>query len=167
MPGTLIKVEYNSKPSRTIRVYKCLADNCYNEVRIRDDNKTHSGMCQVHSHRKRPFESIYNGLSNDWRQTPVELSYEDFIEFTKITECHYCGDNIPWSAFSSDSGQFISRAYFLDRKNHDLGYSRINCVVCCTECNKTRSNRFTYEEFLLLSPILKKIKANRNGLANR
>ncbi len=34
-------------------------------------------------------------------------------------------------------------------------------VLCCWECNRLKSDRFTYEEFLRLSPILKEIIQDR------
>ena len=59
------------------------------------------------------------------------------------------------------NGKFISHARFLDRKDNTQGYLKDNCVVCCTSCNKLRSNKFTYKEFLLLAPILKQIRLER------
>ena len=110
-------------------------------------------MCQVHAQRKRPFESIYNGIKNDWRGTEVDLTYEEYLEFTKITNCHYCNSPIPWKAYGP-------RAYYLDRKDNDERYSKVNCVVCCTEGNIAKGNRYTYDEW---KAAMKAVLEVRNG----
>jgi hypothetical protein len=150
---------------RTTYVFKC--QRCSKLMRVRQDAlNSRNGLCISCVHQKRPFESIYNGLFNDHRKLPVDLSYEEFVEFTKINECHYCGDAIPWNLYSIANGRFVSRAYFLDRKDLNAGYSKENCVVCCTRCNRIRCNFFTYQEFTLLVPILRQIRLSRltNGV---
>jgi hypothetical protein len=149
MSDSLIRVEYNSKPSKTIRVYKCAAPGCATEVRIRDDNKSHSGMCQTHSHQKRPYESIYKCFLNDWRKLGNTITYEEFLDFTKVPNCCYCSCLIPWIPYSTVGGEYTSRAYFLDRKDNSLGYSKENCVVCCTSCNMIKRDLLTHDEMLV------------------
>jgi hypothetical protein len=164
MPGTLIRIERQSRKSggpRIVNVYKCSIDNCDNEIKMRNGEQNHSGMCLMHSHRKRPYESIYHRLFNDHRKLGVSLTYEEFVEFTKIKKCHYCNQYIDWLEYATVGGKFLSTAYYLDRKDLIKGYSKDNCVVCCTDCNNLRGNRFSYEEFLLLSPVLEKIRINR------
>ena len=34
---------------------------------------------------------LYNILRKDYRNLEIALTYEEFLEFTKIKECHYCG----------------------------------------------------------------------------
>lgn len=164
--GTLVRLELHHRKSggpRHIRVYRC--SSCgVNEVKRRgrerlvDEPPLLCGSCV---HQKRPFESIYQGLFKDHRRTKVDLSYEEYLAFTRVPECHYCGGSIPWQPFGTVNGEFKSRAYFLDRKDCSGPYSASNCVVCCTECNKLRSARFTYEEFLELSPGLRSIRNKR------
>lgn len=140
----------------------CSYDGCKRSFNVRQDAlKAHSGLCRVHSHVKRPFESIYNRLRRDWRNTKVELTYKEFVKFTKTKYCHYCGDKIQRSPFATVEGSFLSSAYFLDRKNNDKPYSKSNCVVCCTECNRIKGNRFSYKEFLILAKGLLEIRFNR------
>lgn len=157
---------------RNVRVYLC-AYCGLNEAKLRGKKpkaNEPAPCCPSCGNQKRPFESIYNGLSNDHRRIPVDLTYEEYLEFTKIPDCHYCEDGIPWSPYGCLNGKFISRAYYLDRKDNSLGYSAANCVVCCTECNKMRSNRFTYEEFCQIGEALKQIRlvrANDQDQASR
>jgi hypothetical protein len=141
---------------RKVYLFKCVVEECGEIVKIRSAHlHTASGLCMTHSHTKRPFESLYNGLFHDHRGVDVGLTYRQFLEFTKITECHYCGDVIPWRPYGTVKGSYKSRAYFLDRKDHNDGYNKSNCVVCCTRCNITRSNRFTYEQFVQIGALIK------------
>jgi len=162
MPGTLIRVEKQPRKSggpRIVKIYKCLAENCNKEVKIRNGKYEHSGMCSTHSHQKRPYESIYNCLFNDHRRLDVTLTYEEFLEFTKITNCVYCGCCIIRNKYATTEGEFNSRAYFLDRKNNNKGYSKDNCVVCCIECNQIKRNHLTYDEMIVA---MKAVLEHRN-----
>lgn len=127
-------------------IFEC--QECPTKINVRSDAlKTHSGKCPVHSHRKRPFESIYNQLLTDHRKIEVLLTYEEFLEFTRTANCHYCGSRIPWSPYGQCDGEYETRAYFLDRKINSGPYSKENCVVCCTPCNWLKRDR-DYNEFI-------------------
>jgi len=151
----------SSGHKRTWYYFDCVS--CGTEIKVRSDSLLRSsGKCMSCAQKKKPFESIYNGLFQDHRKTEVILSYEQFLEFTKIDQCHYCGTYIPWVPYGVDHGKYKSRAYFLDRIDHFGPYSKENCVVCCTRCNKLRSNDFSYEEFLLIGKALREINRLRN-----
>jgi hypothetical protein len=77
------------------------------------------------------------------------LTYEEFVEFMAVNECYYCGDAIDRNA--------QSYAYFLDRKSNDIGYTKDNCVVCCSPCNYIKSN-MNSDEFI---NFCKKVANNR------
>ena len=142
---------------RLVYVFICTFPECTRTIEIRSGEVENSkGLCGCHTHVKRPFESLYNALFNDHRNTEVRLSFEDFIEFTKTKECHYCLSFIPWIPYSMIDGKYASRAYFLDRKDPEGVYSVDNCVVCCTRCNIVKSNRFTYEQFLEVGLLFRK-----------
>jgi len=81
------------------------------------------------------------------------LTLPDIKEFIKQDVCTYCDTFIDWSN--------VNR-YNLDRKDNDKGYIKDNLTVCCWNCNNTKSNRFTHEEFIMLSPMLKEIIKLRN-----
>jgi hypothetical protein len=115
--------------------------------------------------RKRPFEALYNRLKNNrarYYDIPVLLTYEEFLEFTKINECHYCGEPVIWTKYNLNNRR--SCATNLDRKNNLLGYSTDNCVVSCLPCNKTKGNRFTYEEFKAMMHALKEYRHGTKAL---
>jgi hypothetical protein len=146
-----IRIEKRPRKSggpRAIYIFKCLQTDCNNEIKRRKyDLHIRSDYCLTHSHTKKPFESIYNRIINSRRGTPVYLTYEQFVKFTKTKECWYCTNTINWQEYSMVGGKYTSSAYYLDRKDNAKSYSIDNCVVCCTRCNKSRSNNFTYEEW--------------------
>lgn len=109
--------------------------------------------------RKRPFEARYNNFIRRTKEETIktDVSYEDFLEFTKITNCHYCSYSISWEPYTSNTSGF-----FLDRKQNILGHVKSNLVVCCKLCNFTKRDEFTYEEFKILGQAINKIRSLRN-----
>jgi hypothetical protein len=53
----------------------------------------------------------------------------------------------------------------LDRINSDIGYLKDNLVTCCWDCNRLKSDKYTYEEFIQFSPILNKIRRDRKKIS--
>ena len=101
--------------------------------------------------RKRPYEYRYNAMVNRARH-PFLITYEEFFEFTKIKECHYCGDAIEWGlAFGRKRPSGLN----LDRKDSNLPYQVGNLVVACRRCNYGKNNFFTYEEWLQLGQLIR------------
>jgi len=112
--------------------------------------------------RKRPFEGVYNVLIGraKTRNIFVSLTYEEFLEFTTIDTCCYCGKEIVWNPHQFYKGSQKQR-YNLDRKDCSGGYTKDNCVVCCSDCNFTKGNRFSYDEMLKLGVIIRQINQER------
>lgn len=158
-----VKQKRSDSPNsfRTCYVFKCASEDCNMEVIIRNTHlKISRGMCQFHRSilaRKRPYEKLYNTLKNKAKKANVniDLTYEEFLKYTEIKNCHYCSDNINWSEFGGNYN------YYLDRKDNTIGYITYNCVVCCGICNHTKGNRFTYNEFLKIGKCINEIKFNR------
>ena len=104
--------------------------------------------------RKRPFESLYNllvrGSNAKQRHT---LTYEEFLDFTCISGCHYCGQIIPWSPFNV---AWNCCRYSLDRKDNTKGYTKENCVVCCKRCNRAKSDSFSYTEWVEIGHVIRR-----------
>lgn len=115
--------------------------------------------------RKLPYQWIYNGLKrrSELSGKSCEITYNDFLSYTTITHCHYCGTKIVWHEHKTN-GQ--SSAYFLDRKNNILGYTKDNCVVCCATCNWVKSDVFSYEEMIELGKTIAKINEKRYSYGN-
>lgn len=110
--------------------------------------------------RIRSYEALYNKFcsASKLRGITVELSYEDFIEFTKIPNCHYCNSEIVWSEFGTKKGH----GYNLDRKDSTKGYTSCNCVVCCFACNRGKSDKHSYEEWKEISGLINAMRAGRD-----
>jgi hypothetical protein len=144
---------------RIVYIFKCITEKCNNKVKVRSSElKTRAGTCISCSQRHRPFETIYNNIGKDDRNLEVKLTYDEFIEFTKIKECYYCGSRIPWTPYPVINGDFISMAYFLDRKINKIGYSKENCVVCCTLCNKLKRAHDHYDFIIICNRIAENFK---------
>ena len=143
-------------------IFDC-SEGCGAEIRVSSGQLYKStGKCPVCASRKKPYGHIFGYLKAvaRHRDLAVDLTYEEFLEYTKIDECTYCGSKIEWEMWSSAKG--YSKAYNLDRKDNAKGYSKDNCVVCCTACNFIRRDELTHEEMLVLSPGLKEIMRARH-----
>jgi 5-methylcytosine-specific restriction endonuclease McrA len=115
-------------------------------------------------YRKEPYRWLYNSLVKFAKTygKSMSLSFEDFLTFTKVCECHYCGSTIEWQPYSRCGKAKSSRAYYLDRKDNASGYSLDNCVVCCSLCNAIKSNKLSYQEMRILGGVVKQIQDLRN-----
>jgi 5-methylcytosine-specific restriction endonuclease McrA len=133
-------------------IFKCKGFECDELCRVQTQYlKKSKGLCKRCVQKGLPFEAKYNELKKSCKRRNIDLtiSYEDFLEYTKIVNCHYCLDKIVWYPFTRDTKDHsvVSRSYNLDRKNNDLGYTKENCVVCCWKCNSAKSARYTYDEW--------------------
>ena len=111
-----------------------------------------------------PYHWLFNTLSHHCKRNKKKLSltFEEFVTFTSVTKCHYCGVKIHWypcSRYRDENGKLLrhSQAYYLDRKNTDGEYSLNNCVVCCSRCNSIKGNTLNYEQMLLLRGGLRRL----------
>lgn len=115
--------------------------------------------------RKKPFESTYNALirNSKIRNIPCTLTYEDYIEFTKTSNCHYCNGIIEWQSFHGDRDN-RKMGSNLDRINNDVGYIKNNCCVCCTICNSVKNKHFNYDEMIEIGKTIKTLRERKyNG----
>jgi hypothetical protein len=128
------------------RVWQCQC-SCGNSVTVWSNNLKSgaSTSCGCTRHI-RPFEALYNNFVDKATRKGhnVSITYEQFLVFTDTTKCHYCLEKISWSKH----GIVINgSSYYLDRKDNSLGYSVDNCVVCCTRCNRAKSDVYSYEDW--------------------
>lgn len=112
--------------------------------------------------RKRPYEWLYNILKSKGVQKGkwLDLSFEEFLEFTKITTCHYCWETVVWRPHDKKSGS----AYNLDCKDNILGYTKLNLVVCCGRCNAGKSDKFTYNEWVEIGKCIRAMREKSVGV---
>jgi hypothetical protein len=141
-----------------ITVFKCVV--CDRECRSNSKKMktaTFTGKCKTCITRRKPFESLYKIFlwAAEKRGLSVDMTYLEFLAFASQPNCFYCDCPVPWQMYGTQ--KIRSRGYFLDRKDGNKGYSTENCVVCCKTCNFAKANRYSFEEFCLLSPGLKAI----------
>lgn len=127
--------------------------------------KKHSGKCRFCVHKGIPYKSSYNHLKDGVartnkrrrKQKSFNLSFEEFLEFTKQKNCHYCNSEIHWVKHTG-SGQ---HKYNLDRKDSSLGYSKENCVVCCKRCNYMKGSEFSHDEFIQVVELIDRLRGGK------
>ena len=105
--------------------------------------------------RRRSFRAgrRWSGFKNGskHRGVSVEITVDQWLDVIENQACHYCGGDLP----KQGSG--------LDRKDNTMGYSIGNIVPCCTSCNRTKGDRFTYEEFLEVAVLLRSQRDKRTS----
>lgn len=158
----IIRVENVKCKTQVQQVWVLPCSECGSEIRVWSGaRRTATGKCRICVNRKYPFRHLYTvlKLNAKYRNIPCDLTFLEFLEFTQVTSCFYCFNSIKWNEYSEGGKQ--SLPYNLDRIDNLNGYTIDNCVVCCGTCNLTRGDRFSFEEFKLFSPILKKIMKTR------
>lgn len=137
-----------------------------NEVRVTSSrvksSKGRCSHCALSHHYVEPFRTTYTGIRNNVnsnnkrknKDRKLDITFEEFVEFTKMPDCHYCGIALEWAPYPK-RGRGRSN---LDRKQHDLNYSIDNIVVCCPECNYMKAAFYTYEEFCKMRLVLNQIR---------
>lgn len=87
------------------------------------------------------YKALYNRLMySNKNRISCNISFEEFLNFTKIEYCHYCHNKVTWKKINAT-------AYNLDRKDNSKGYFKDNCVVCCYRCNFGKRNAYSYDEW--------------------
>lgn len=154
---------------------KCVIENCNsNEFYSWIANAPRKKLCKTHE-KERQRKSYYkhrekillkdkielqkrslwwankkvNHLKNwDKRKklkTFCDLTGDEFLALAK--ECVYCGDN---------------KNVGLDRIDNTMGHDKKNVLPCCLDCNKTRGDRYTVDEFFKLAKVIVEIKNSRS-----
>lgn len=177
---TIIEVFYGIYKKCGNRIYyKCQCD-CGVETfalpsRLKSGHVKSCGCLNTYSSaqsarpRLRPFEHHFNNLITGAirrnRKYEVTITYEDYVEFTKIDKCHYCDDVIFWHKHKSGKNDQPGKSsHYIDRKDNDIGYTKSNCVVCCAKCNRSKLER-PYDEWILIGKAIKEYreKQGNNG----
>jgi hypothetical protein len=135
--------------------------NCGHEFVCLTQDLHRGGPCMMCGHkgprpwmRKRPYETNYKSLLKRSKHI-VRITYDQFVSFTAIKDCHYCGAIIPWQKYRT---KHSGSGSFLDRKDSDGAYEMGNLVVCCARCNYGKSYRFTYDEWVQIGNLIRSWK---------
>ncbi len=83
-----------------------------------------------------------------------------------VSFCVYCGEQVLWLPYDrknigANANKNRATGHNLDRIDNDKNYEINNVVVCCGDCNRTRGDRFSFEEFTLLAPTIRAIREER------
>ena len=97
----------------------------------------------------------------------IEMAYtrEEFVQLKRTTPrlCHYCkvdGDGLwAWNVFGVHHKRFETIGW--DRLDSDRGYVDGNWVPCCPVCNAVKSRTFTYDEMLVIGPVIRAVLDGR------
>lgn len=81
------------------------------------------------------------------RRYLCDLTIDWIIDNILFKECVYCG---------------TKEKIGCDRIDNRIGHIKSNVVPCCIGCNMTRGDNYTYEEMLMLGPVIKDIKLKRS-----
>lgn len=145
---------------------RCICGAEKDSVSSRDlkQGKTKScGCLRDEMKRKGPYRAKFNRLlhSASSRGLRCEITFDDFVCLTLAAKvCEYCGHGLDASEYTQHKGQ-LGKGCNLDRKDNSKGYSLENVVPCCPDCNFSRGNRFSYEEFLIIGRAIKQVRELR------
>lgn len=68
---------------------------------------------------------------------------EESFHAVCLKNCFYCNESPPIRIYTLDKTRFKEpyAANGIDRVNPELGYTKLNCVPCCTTCNLMKTNK--------------------------
>jgi hypothetical protein len=138
--GTLNVIKRVSNLDYKYSSWLCKCD-CGKEIitrgtSLRSGNTKSCGCRRARSqkHRFKPFASTLTQISRiDKTNQRETMTYEEFLTFTKLATCYYCGRNLVWRTHQN-------RHWNLDRID-----IKTNCVPCCSLCNRMKSNMIQNE----------------------
>lgn len=146
----MLDLNNSIRKEKSSYIFICLTEGCFAEIKSKPYYlKRHTGLCAKCSHRKPEYVHLYNKVKSSAKNENkyFDLSLSDFIILSKIDKCHYCLSDRKIEPYCYKNGKYISAYYGLDRADNSLGYTKENCVPCCTKCNIAKGNRYTYEEW--------------------
>jgi len=110
-----------SIPAVTLKLGTCISCGCYKPRALPGDESARNRVIEVYKNG-----AIRKGVS-------FELTREEFFKLTD-DDCAYCGQE-PYliSKSHSESDDYIHNG--IDRVDNSKGYTKKNCVPCCTPCN--------------------------------
>lgn len=84
------------------------------------------------------------------RGLDFSITEDKYLELIGPDSCAYCG--FPLARLG----------YGLDRIDNDIGYLPSNVIPCCKECNRARSNLFSFDEMKSsVGPAIRRVKEDR------
>lgn len=148
----IFETNYNSifgrENSQFLKTGKNLCVKCSNKI-LNSGEKNHG-----YKHGCYKFCEYRSGARN--RGIDFHLTPEEVKEMIKLP-CHYCGG---FSANKRRHKKQTEKLNGIDRKDSSVGYTKENCVPCCSVCNYLKNN-LSYDDFLdFIKRIYKRIFEN-------
>ena len=143
--------------------WRCVCD-CGKELNIASNSlRKHTRSCGCKKSIGQ-YQSAINRVIRQYkkhakdRNLSFSLTKEEFFELT-TGSCYYCGTPPNQKCKSEcNTGDFIYNG--IDRINNNLGYYLGNCVSCCKQCNRAKTD-FSVEEFY---EWIRKVSENRRNI---
>lgn len=145
---TILK-DTNNRTRGGLVIWLCRCD-CGNEKELSSSQLKTMKSCGCETKYKRGeasfnlvLKAYLNGAKG--RNLDFDLTIEEFKIITK-QDCYYCGckpSNIMDN--KNHTGKYIYNG--IDRIDSSKGYTIENCVPCCTQCNRAKSN-YSLNEFI-------------------
>jgi len=137
---------------------KCEYKNCNLDVKCKGLCHKHYNALnyQKHIEKRRLYDKSlprrYKKFKAFCKQQkiPTDLTYQGWLSVIEPGICEYCEGPLP------------SNGYGLDRMYPNIGYFKNNVVPCCTICNLSKRDTFTYNEFKVMMKALKEYRGRKN-----
>jgi hypothetical protein len=99
---------------------------------------------------RRNAKAVFSNAKSQAKSRKLEwdITLEQLVRL-RSNVCHYC----QFPLAETGTG--------LDRRDNDAGYTLSNVIPCCADCNRTRGDRYSYEEMLELAPSIRQLKLRR------
>ena len=114
--------------------------------------------------KKKDYNILIDELKIDYikNQFPAIFSITDFDDILNAEKCSYCHITKEEIFLLADKKQLHKKNYRgwsleLDRLDSNLEYTKENCVLACYWCNNAKTDEFTFEEFVKIGQVIRKI----------
>lgn len=131
----------DEKDEENFHKNKTECKECLNK-RYRDWSATLHGT--IKKAAKEHARSDQPNATSKEREEHRKQLYEHYTHLVKKqnNQCYYCGKTV----VCDNAGKGRRNSISFDRKDNNQGHTPENTVMCCWECNRTKSNR-TDQEF--------------------
>ena len=97
--------------------------------------------------------------SAERRKIEFSLHAEDF-KVLIFSHCYYCG-TAPTQTYRPTQYRSSLKYNGIDRASNSMGYVYSNCVTCCKNCNRAKSDLSMADFFILVEKIHQRIMQDR------
>lgn len=150
--GPLTIIEYISGGGRGYQKYRVVCNNCGTEgikwasfIYATASGKLKGckncyDLSLRRSDEEPAMKKMYRSYRGNAKSRTIDftLKYTDFCRIAK-ENCFYC-DAEPTERTGLKEWQAKVALNGIDRANNSLGYTTDNCVACCYDCNRSKSN---------------------------